>query len=320
MFDFVTIDFETANEKTSSACQIGIAAVKDSSVVKEFKSLIRPKEGSFRSINTSIHGITEDMVRNSGSLDELWPEIMQFFSPNVPVIAHSAGFDMSVLKNSCTADIPAFYYADSLKIVKPFVSGRKGLAFCAAEFGVCVDHHHDAADDARVCAEICIEAFKRGSCLSAWEFFCKYDVPIYCFSGVGINNVEERLERPSAKVFAREHLDYAKLQASAVEDKSCPLCGKNVVFTGDLSIGRGEAAQLAADHGAIVKSGVSRKTDFLIVGKQDVSIVGDDGMSNKEEKAHALNADGANIVFLSEADFFNVVNKDSSELTILAQV
>lgn len=317
MFDFVTIDFETASEKKSSACQIGIAAVKDSSVVKEFKSLIRPKESSFRSINTSIHGITEDMVRNSSSLDELWPEIMQYFLPNVPVIAHSAGFDMSVLKNSCTADIPEFYYADSIKIVKPFVSGKKGLAHCAAEFGVCIDRHHDAADDARVCAEVCIEAFKRGGCLSAWEYFCKYDVPIYRFSEV---RMEESSDRRSAKVFAREHLDYAKLQASAVEDKSCPLCGKSVVFTGELSIGRGEAAQLAADHGAIVKSGVSRKTDFLIVGKQDVSIVGDDGMSNKEEKAHALNADGANIVFLSESEFFDIVNKDSSELAAPAQI
>lgn len=317
MFDFVAIDFETANTKTSSACQIGIAAVKDSSVVEEYKSLIRPKKGSFRSINTSIHGITEDMVRDSRSLDELWPEIMQYFSPNVPVIAHSVGFDMSVLKNSCSADIPGFYYADSLKIVKPFVSGKKGLAYCAAEFGVRVDRHHDAADDARVCAEVCIEAFKRGGCISAWEFFCKYDVPIYCFSDV---RIDESADHRTAKVFTRERLDYAALQASAVEDKNCPLCGKNVVFTGDLSISRGEAARLAADHGAIVKSSVSKKTDFLIVGKQDVSIVGDDGMSNKEEKAYALNADGASIVFLSETDFFNIINKDCPELTVPVQI
>ena len=69
--------------------------------------------------------------------------------------------------------------------------------------------------------------------------------------------------------------------------------------------------QLAVDHGAIVKSSVSRKTNYLIVGRQDKSIVGEDGMSTKEERAYELNNSGAaEIKIISEDDFFKMVGKE----------
>lgn len=48
---------------------------------------------------------------------------------------------------------------------------------------------------------------------------------------------------------------------------------------------RHEAAQMAADKGAIIKGAVSKRTDYLVVGEQDLALVGDDGMSSKEEKS-----------------------------------
>ena len=110
--------------------------------------------------------------------------------------------------------------------------------------------------------------------------------------------------------------DYAKyVSPSAVcrtvndIDPAHPLCGKNLVFTGELSISRKEAMQLAVNVGAVIKSSVSSKTDYLIVGKQDLALVGEDGMSGKEEKAHALNEAGkANIRIVSEADFWQLID------------
>ncbi len=91
-------------------------------------------------------------------------------------------------------------------------------------------------------------------------------------------------------------------------DPSSPLYQKNVVFTGELSIPRKEAMQLAVNAGAVLKTAVSGKTDFLVVGKQDISIVGDDGMSGKEEKTTALNASGkANIRVITEKQFIELV-------------
>ena len=89
-----------------------------------------------------------------------------------------------------------------------------------------------------------------------------------------------------------------------------PLCGKSIVFTGTLSIDRDVAMQLAVNAGASVRSSVSKKTDFLVVGQQDKALVGDDGMSSKEEKAHALNDSGqADIRFLTEEEFLELLKE-----------
>lgn len=55
--DYIAIDFETANEKRSSPCSIGIVVVKNSEVVEKIHYLIKPKEMRFMPINIGIHGI-----------------------------------------------------------------------------------------------------------------------------------------------------------------------------------------------------------------------------------------------------------------------
>lgn len=80
------------------------------------------------------------------------------------------------------------------------------------------------------------------------------------------------------------------------------------MFTGELSIDRAAAMQMAVDVGAVVKSGVSGKTDYLVVGTQDLALVGADGMSSKEEKAYALNQAGkAHIQIIREQEFIDLV-------------
>ena len=73
---------------------------------------------------------------------------------------------------------------------------------------------------------------------------------------------------------------------------------------------RTEAMQLAVDVGAKVASSVSRKTHYLVVGKQDLSLVGDDGMSTKEERAYELNSQGkADIKIIGEDTFLSLVHQ-----------
>ena len=79
---------------------------------------------------------------------------------------------------------------------------------------------------------------------------------------------------------------------------------KHVVFTGTLSsLRRLEAQQIIADIGGINQTGVNKETDYLIVGQQDFKIVGEDGMSSKQEKAIKMIEKGATLEILSENDF-----------------
>lgn len=56
IYDFISIDFETANEYRDSACQLGITTVQNGAI-KDVKSWIINPEQSFSTFNTSIHGI-----------------------------------------------------------------------------------------------------------------------------------------------------------------------------------------------------------------------------------------------------------------------
>jgi DNA polymerase III subunit epsilon len=95
--DFVTIDFETANDNRASICAAGLAHVRNGEIVETKHWLIQPQNLYFDPINVSIHGITAEDVKDKPRFDQLWDEIRSCFADYV-VLAHSASFDMSCLR------------------------------------------------------------------------------------------------------------------------------------------------------------------------------------------------------------------------------
>jgi NAD-dependent DNA ligase len=78
-----------------------------------------------------------------------------------------------------------------------------------------------------------------------------------------------------------------------------PFLNKNIVFTGALEkMTRVEAAKLARSVGANIVGYVNAQTHFLIIGNKKK------GISSKEHKARLLEAQGADIQILNEADFY----------------
>lgn len=70
---------------------------------------------------------------------------------------------------------------------------------------------------------------------------------------------------------------------------------------------RTDAQQIIADIGGFNQNGVNRETNFLVVGQQDYRIVGEDGMSSKQEKAIKLIEKGADLEILSEDEFLRSI-------------
>lgn len=157
---FVSIDFETANEQRSSPCAIGIAVVDDGQIVDEYYSLINPMT-YFTSFNKRIHGITEDDVADAPTFAELWGTLESYLS-NRLAVAHNASFDMSVIRHTLdqfNLTYPEMDYLCTANIsrrVWPHLANHK-LNTVAAYHGIRFEHHH-ALEDARVAAEILIQA------------------------------------------------------------------------------------------------------------------------------------------------------------------
>ena len=85
-----------------------------------------------------------------------------------------------------------------------------------------------------------------------------------------------------------------------------------MVFTGELALPREEAGALAARQGAVVKTGVTKATDYLVAGRRDQDPTDPKSMSTKEQKARQLTEAGkANITVLSEEEFMEMVGETS---------
>jgi NAD-dependent DNA ligase len=79
--------------------------------------------------------------------------------------------------------------------------------------------------------------------------------------------------------------------------------GETAVFTGTLSIGRREAADLASEGGCEVLDSVTKRTTLLVVGDQDIKKLAGHEKSSKHRKAEQLIAEGQRIRILGESDF-----------------
>lgn len=309
--DFVAIDFETANDNYDSACSIGIAAVQDKKIVETQYYLIQPPSLDFNEINIEINGIRPEDVKDAPPFPEIWNKIMHYFSDNI-IIAHNAVFDMSVLKNCLTEynlPIPNFDYLCSIPISTCACRGEnvgRSLEERTKYFGISIGNHHNSLDDAVACANLVIESINRVH-RKSFESFCNTytNLPIKHFSDLNpkkgfMNNGKKSFERIAIHEIVATKSDF---------DKSNIFYGKNVVFTGELkSMERKEAMQKVVNLGAILKSGVSSKTDYLVVGVQDKSLVGDDGMSTKEKNAYKLIKEkGCNIKIINEDEFLTLI-------------
>lgn len=155
--DWVALDFETATGRRASACAIGLVYVHQGRIVGTESFLIQPPGNAYSGFSISIHGIDPSMTRDSPTFGELWPTLADRISGR-PVVAHNASFDMSVLRYEldhqglgypdleyyCTLVLSRACWPGLYSHRLPDVASHCGIAF----------QHHDAAEDARACAEI----------------------------------------------------------------------------------------------------------------------------------------------------------------------
>lgn len=309
MYDFIAIDFETATEDLNSACSLGIACVDNFEIVEKKYFLIQPPENKYNPLNSDIHGLHPSDTETAPTFDKVWNEISSLFNGDCIVVAHNVRFDLSVLKSCAdtySITIPDFKYIDSIAISNRVIhdnSYSKKLVDRAAYFNIPLGEHHNALSDAIMCAEIVIASVRTTN---------RKSLKTYCSS----------FRRKTTHLFSElkpmksfPHAPYQKTPkiselkpTQEITDDSNPLFGKNIVLTGDLeSISRSAAMQKITDVGGIIKSTVTTKTDILIVGVQNPSVVGEDGLSSKERKAKELIEKGKNIKILNERDFLELI-------------
>lgn len=303
MENFVAIDLETATASRSSICQIGITEVINN-IPQDSKSwYVRPDGNRYDGINIVIHGIHPEDTENAPSFPEVWREVQPYLQNKI-VVAHNTSFDMYALRDAFdkyNMVYPTFDYFCSLRIARYIVRGCYSYSL-----GVVMDYlnldfgtHHRADSDSLGCALLllkCLEA--DGSALSELE--AKYNFHRGKFAP---NTFIAHLSKDKPKISYKDYIRTISVDESMV-DKGNYFYGKSICFTGTCKYGtRKELLQKVALLGGIPTDSVTATTDVLVVGQQDYRVVGDDGMSGKQEKAMKLLAQGKDIEILSEMEF-----------------
>lgn len=293
VFDIETTGFNRSNDKI-----IEIAAILycNGEKVDTFHSFVNPCCEIPDGI-TSLTGITQANVDNAPTIEEIKDGFLSFIG-QFPLIGHNAkSFDTPFLSAQMQVPIDNAVI-DTLAMARQAFPGlpRYKLEYLDSVLKLGSAGAHRALHDVETTNALLWACYEPE----------KYD---HIVKGISLLK-ETRRDKQHKRVDIKSIVPSDRCSAL-----NSPLCGKTIVFTGELSIPRNDAMQMAVNAGAILKSGVSQKLDYLVVGTQDIAIVGMDGMSSKELKAKELNKTRkAHIIILSEEEFMKMLSKGGTQI------
>lgn len=150
----IVLDVETTGLDFTREKMVEFAALKlvNGEIADEFETLINPQQ-HIRNSSIKIHGITEEMVQDAPTLEEVMPKILEFIQ-DYPLVGHNVIFDYSYLNKACE-DLyqreltnPRIDSQQMFKEVFPDEYSC-GLDSLMARFNVTTDTRHRAMADAR---------------------------------------------------------------------------------------------------------------------------------------------------------------------------
>jgi DNA polymerase-3 subunit epsilon len=272
--NFTAVDFETANNSRNSICQIGICQIENGEVICSESFLVQPPGNDYSHWNVCIHRISPDMTVDKPLFPEIWETIKKFFEHQL-IVAHNADFDLDCLEKTLefyNIPVPKF------GIECTFKTTGLNLVDLAESLDIQIICHHNALYDSLACAEAYIK-LKNGQRPDLDKITKKESKSIF-----------EGHEKLSGKVL-RPELENA--------DFNSPFYGKKIVFTGVLnSITRDEAANITKKMGADIDTGITKKTDFVIIGTG--------AGPSKLKKIEEYNNSGSNIKLIYETEFLKI--------------
>ncbi|UAL42156.1 DNA polymerase III subunit epsilon [Shewanella inventionis] len=280
---FIAIDVETTGLNAGVDKIIEVAAIKFDLLSNEhlvFEELINPGF-TVSSLITNITGITNAMLEGKESFLEIAQDLHEFIG-DLPLVAYNAQFDKNFLFNEfslANLELTNPFHCPMNLSKQAFTLPNYKLATVAKHCNVPLDGAHRAKADAIAAGRV---------------FMCAATTLGH------INEISPK--KLSAKSSGANHKDYPPNELGKHY-------GQTIVFTGELSISRAEAFEAAAKVGLAIKSSVSKKTNYLIIGEQNENIVGASGISSKQIKAESLIDDGIDIQILDEDEFMTVAEE-----------
>ena len=286
--DYTVIDIETTGLDPTHDNIIEIACIKyrSGNEFDEFYSLVQPPVARYggmyvNSFIASFTGITNQMLENAPKFDEISSSLWDFLNGEL-LVGHNVNFDINFLYDAFQQENGKLLqndFLDTMHLARrclPDLDHHR-LTDLVVYFDIGGEHHRAETD-----CEITNAVLLRLS-----KLVKDNNINLAAIGGHALRTIQGD---PSK--FLQDHPFY---------DKHC-------VFTGKLEhYSRERAAMLVADIGGHCDNGVTKKTNFLIVGNFDYAASVQDGKSTKVKKAEQLILNGHDLQIISENVFYDLL-------------
>lgn len=303
--DYTVIDIETTglDYEFCEIIEISALKVKDGAIVDRFSSLVRPEENVYIDFGTGkeerwfidsfiseLTGITNEMLQDAPAIEEIYESFINFLGNSI-LLGYNVNFDINFLYDAGAKLGYKFVnnYIDVMRIARKFYPdlAHHRLRDMVEYFKINVTTEHRALSDCET-TDKCYQMM-RSAILGAMT--------------------EEKFVDSFRHRSGDHHIDVSTIVSENKDfDETHPLYGQTVVFTGALStMLRKDAMQLVVDVGGINANGVTKKTNFLVIGAEEFASSVKNGKTTKMKRAEELQLKGVDIQIISENVFFDMV-------------
>ncbi len=302
---FVAIDFETANANRGSACSVGLAFVEDGRIIRAEEHLMRPPAtvDYFEPFNVGIHGITSGMVRSKPRFGEIMPDLLDRIGDRT-VVAHNAGFDLSVLRGACRLsglEWPTLTYLCTIVMSRTMLELEQySLPNVASQLNLILEDHHNAQADAICAAKIVIALCDKANASSLDELLEKQKVKQGILYSTGWNPCQRASD------------DGGMPDKNPYADPRNIVSDKHFAITGRLPFGykKQTVYGIVATLGGYPQSDITHKTNFLVIGDWETNKPLPNATSQKRyHTAMAYSSIGNEIEIISGRDFLTLLSE-----------
>lgn len=155
VFDIETTGFNSQNDRI---IEIGAVKVINGEITETFSEFVNPQMPIPYKI-TQLTTITDDMVKNARTIEEILPQFLDFCKESI-LVAHNAGFDTGFIQKNCQRLNLSYEYTvvDTLGLARCLMGhlGKYTLDNICKHLNIVLETHHRAVDDATATGKIFI--------------------------------------------------------------------------------------------------------------------------------------------------------------------
>lgn len=159
---YVVFDIETTglSKEKEMITEIGAVKVADGKIIDRFSTSVNPQRPISAEI-TKLTGITDDMVKDAPTIENVLPEFLKFCEDTV-LVAHNASFDTGFIRIAAErAGLGELHHTivDTLELARALLPelNKHKLDIVCEHLGVTLNGHHRAVNDAEATAEVFIK-------------------------------------------------------------------------------------------------------------------------------------------------------------------